>query len=115
MVREPADVRSYANSVLQALYFCAPLREAVMEADAAHVSPVPEKGDTLHASLVRLFHAMARRASRVSLEVRRTADADGGRGAEARCGGHAGDLLADGGVGRDQVVSGDAHAQERPV
>ncbi|KAI3624437.1 creB [Malassezia furfur] len=58
----------YANSVLQALYFCAPLREAVMEADAAHVSPVVRRSDTLHTALVRLFHTMAREASRISIE-----------------------------------------------
>lgn len=79
MVGGPALLTpSYANSVLQALYFCAPLREAVMEADAAHVSPVVRRSDTLHTALVRLFHAMAREASRISIEVGGAADAQSG-------------------------------------
>ncbi|WFD48559.1 ubiquitinyl hydrolase 1 [Malassezia furfur] len=79
MVGGPALLTpSYANSVLQALYFCAPLREAVMEADAAHVSPVVRRSDTLHTALVRLFHTMAREASRISIEVGCAADAQSG-------------------------------------
>lgn len=60
---------SYANSVLQILYFCPPLRKAVMQVDAAGVSPVVRQNDTLHTSLVRLFHAIALGSARVATEA----------------------------------------------
>lgn len=66
---------SYANSVLQVLFYCPLLREAVMQKDAACVSPSPRSRDTMHSSFVRLFHAMALGGVRLNHEVRHATDA----------------------------------------
>ncbi|WFC99673.1 ubiquitinyl hydrolase 1 [Malassezia yamatoensis] len=65
----------YANSVLQALYFCAPFREAIMRSNIPYSSQsaAPARNsELLQTALIRLFRTISAESSRLSRE---TADA----------------------------------------